>query len=155
QDRRRGRLVGRPPGQGHEAQDGVRGRRAVRAGPDVQPPTLTLDRGGTPMSLLAAGLTAVLAATAPSPAPSPSTAPRGTGTVVIRGGTLLTLGPQGTIDNGTLVIRDGRIAAVGRDLPVPSGARVVEAAGRWVMPGIVDAHSHTAVEESVNECTDA
>ena len=74
--------------------------------------------------------------------------------VAIVGGTILTVGPQGTIDKGTVLIRDGKIAAVGRDVAVPSGATVIDAAGRFVMPGIIDAHSHTAIEEGVNECSD-
>ena len=53
-----------------------------------------------------------------------------------------------------MLIRDGRIAAVGSDVDVPADARVIDAAGRYVMPGIIDAHSHTAIEENVNECTD-
>ena len=75
-------------------------------------------------------------------------------TVAITGSTVLTLGPQGEIANGTLLIRDGKIVAVGRDLAVPEGAVVIDAKGRFVMPGIIDTHSHTAVEGSVNECTD-
>jgi imidazolonepropionase-like amidohydrolase len=75
--------------------------------------------------------------------------------VAIRGGTVLTVGPQGTLEGATVLIRGRRIEAVGKDVSVPPGARVIEAAGRFVMPGIVDAHSHTAVEGSVNECSDA
>jgi imidazolonepropionase-like amidohydrolase len=69
--------------------------------------------------------------------------------LVIRGGTLLTV-TKGTIPNGVVVIRDGKIAAVGADLDVPPGAEVVEAAGRFVTPGIIDEHSHIA-EDSTNE----
>jgi imidazolonepropionase-like amidohydrolase len=76
-------------------------------------------------------------------------------TIAIRGGTILTIGPQGTIEHGTLLVRDGRIVAVGRDLAVPAGARVIDATGRYVIPGIIDAHSHTAIEDGVNECTNA
>ena len=64
--------------------------------------------------------------------------------------TILTI-THGTIPNGTIVIRDGKIAAVGADVPVPAGAQVIDATGKYVMPGIVDSHSHTAVEGSVNE----
>ncbi len=74
--------------------------------------------------------------------------------VAITGGTVLTVGPQGAIANGTVLIRDGKIAAVGRDVAVPQGAVVIDAKGRYVMPGIIDTHSHTAVDGSVNECTD-
>jgi imidazolonepropionase-like amidohydrolase len=71
------------------------------------------------------------------------------------GGTLLTLGPQGTIEKGTVLLRGGRIAAVGRDLSVPAGSTVIALDGRYVMPGIIDTHSHTAIEGNVNECTDS
>jgi len=106
------------------------------------------------MSGLAALLLALAAAASPRPAASPSPAARGQ-TIAIRGGTILTMGPQGTIEDGTVLVRDGRIAAVGRDVAVPAGARIVDARGRYVMPGIIDAHSHTAIEDNVNECTDA
>lgn len=73
----------------------------------------------------------------------------------IVGGTVLTVGPQGTIEKGTVLIKDGKITAVGKDVAVPPGATVIDAGGRYVMPGIIDAHSHTAVEGDVNECTDS
>jgi len=41
-----------------------------------------------------------------------------------------------------VLIQDGKIAAVGPDLKVPSGATVIEAAGNWVLPGLVDLHVH-------------
>jgi len=70
--------------------------------------------------------------------PSPPTA------ILIRGGTLLTV-TKGTIENGDLLIRDGKIAAIGRKLDAPDGARIIDAAGRFVMPGIIDTHSHMGV----------
>ncbi len=42
----------------------------------------------------------------------------------------------------TVVIRDGRIAAVAPDAAIPAGARVVEAAGRTLLPGLFDLHTH-------------
>ena len=70
--------------------------------------------------------------------------------VAIRGGTVLTV-TKGTIQNGVVVLRDGKIAAVGGSgTDIPSGAEIVEAKGRFVSPGIIDAHSHIAAE-SINE----
>jgi imidazolonepropionase-like amidohydrolase len=69
---------------------------------------------------------------------------------VIRNATVLTV-TQGTIDKGTIVIRAGKIAAVGTDVDVPRGATEIDATGLFVMPGIIDAHSHIAIDGPVNE----
>jgi imidazolonepropionase-like amidohydrolase len=74
----------------------------------------------------------------------------GAGVTVIQNATILTV-TKGTIEKGSILIRDGKIAAVGERVSVPAGATVIDAAGRYVMPGIIDAHSHIAVEGSVNE----
>ena len=71
--------------------------------------------------------------------------------VAITNATIMTAA-KGTIPKGTIVIRDGRIAAVGADIAVPAGAQVIEGDGKYVIPGIVDAHSHSAAE-SINEGT--
>jgi imidazolonepropionase-like amidohydrolase len=73
----------------------------------------------------------------------------------IMGATILTAGPQGTIEKGTILVKDGKIAAIGDKVELPSGLPVINATGQYVMPGIIDAHSHTAIEGNVNECTDA
>ncbi|MFP5245894.1 MAG: amidohydrolase family protein [Thermoanaerobaculia bacterium] len=69
---------------------------------------------------------------------------------LIRNATILTI-TNGTIENGSVLIRGTKIAAVGRDLTAPANARVIDATGKFVMPGIIDTHSHTSVEGSVNE----
>jgi len=52
------------------------------------------------------------------------------------------------IDGGTVLIVDGRIAAVGGpELKPPPGVTVIDAAGRWVLPGLVDAHTHLGARE--------
>jgi imidazolonepropionase-like amidohydrolase len=52
------------------------------------------------------------------------------------------------IDGGTIVIVDGKIVAVGGpDLKPPPGVDVIDAAGRWVLPGLVDAHTHLGARE--------
>jgi imidazolonepropionase-like amidohydrolase len=92
----------------------------------------------------------------PTVAPAPAADRSGAdGTVALVGGTLLTMGPAGNVAKGTLIITRGKIAAVGAGVTVPAGAKVIDVSGRYVMPGIIDAHSHTAVEGNVNECTDA
>lgn len=73
--------------------------------------------------------------------------------VAITNATIMTAS-RGTIPRGTILIRDGKIAAVGPDVQVPAGARVIDGAGRYVIPGIVDAHSHSA-SEAVNEGTNS
>ncbi len=42
-----------------------------------------------------------------------------------------------------VLVRDGRIAAIGRNLPVPAGAEVVDGRGKTLLPGLIDAHTHT------------
>ena len=66
------------------------------------------------------------------------------GVVVIHGATVLTV-TKGVIEGGTVVVRGGKIEAVGKDLPVPEGARVIEAGRKFLIPGIVDMHSHLGV----------
>jgi imidazolonepropionase-like amidohydrolase len=95
---------------------------------------------------MTAAVLAVLALAAAPPAPEK--------TFAIMGGTVLTVGPQGTIPNGTVLVRGKHILAVGAGIPVPPGTPVINATGQYVMPGIIDAHSHTAAEGNVNECTD-
>ena len=58
--------------------------------------------------------------------------------VAIRGGTILPISGA-PIPNGTIILRDGKIAAVGSGIPIPAGAEVVDATGKFVMPGLVDA----------------
>ena len=69
---------------------------------------------------------------------------------LLKSGTILTV-TQGTIEKGDILIRDGKIAAVGKGLAAPEGAKVIDATGLFVMPGIVDCHNHIAVAGSVNE----
>ncbi|HUF77384.1 MAG TPA: amidohydrolase [Thermoanaerobaculia bacterium] len=74
--------------------------------------------------------------------------------VLVRGATIWTSGPQGRLEQADLLVRSGKIAAVGPDLAAPPGAVVIDAAGKHVTAGLIDAHSHIAVDGSVNEGTD-
>jgi len=51
------------------------------------------------------------------------------------------------IEDGVVLVNDGRVEAVGRDVRVPDGAEWVGAAGKVVLPGLVDAHTHLGVHE--------
>src|SRR6185503_3017317 len=73
--------------------------------------------------------------------------------VLIKNGTILTV-TRGTIKKGDVLIRDGKIAEIGTNLKGPVGAKVIDAAGKFVMPGIIDAHSHMACEGGLNEGTE-
>jgi imidazolonepropionase-like amidohydrolase len=52
------------------------------------------------------------------------------------------------IENGVVLMRDGKIEAVGPGLAVPAGYETVDGKGKWVTPGIIDAHSHLGVYPS-------
>ncbi len=66
---------------------------------------------------------------------------------LVRHATVLT-GDGERVDDGDVLIVDGKIAKIGRGLRAPSGAREIEAKGRWVTPGIIDVHSHLGVYPS-------
>ncbi|WP_390881942.1 amidohydrolase [Alteromonas oceanisediminis] len=54
-------------------------------------------------------------------------------------------GVGGKIDNGAVLFVDGKISAVGKDIAAPDDAVVIDGAGKWVTPGIIDTHSHLGV----------
>ncbi len=57
-------------------------------------------------------------------------------TTAIVGGTVHTMGPQGTIENATIVIEDGLVVTVGTGAKAPDGATTIDAAGKVVTPGL-------------------
>jgi len=82
--------------------------------------------------------------------------------IALVGATVLTATGE-EIANGTVLMEDGKIAAVGAALAVPGGYRTVDARGKWVTPGVIDAHSHLGawaqpesveMHNDVNEMTD-
>jgi len=92
------------------------------------------NRRSLPATRLAAAL--VLAAALPASAQ----------TIAITNGKVYPVaGP--VIERGTVVIRDGRIAAVGVNVPVPAGARIIDATGKVVTPGFMDAATGLGVVE--------
>ncbi len=69
----------------------------------------------------------------------------GSGVTLVRHATIWTSGSRGRLEDTDLLVKDGRIAEIGRGLAAPTGARIIEAAGRHVTPGLIDCHSHTAI----------
>lgn len=75
------------------------------------------------------------------------------GTCLIRNGTVVPVtGPN--IEGGDVLIKNGKIVEIGKNLSAPQGATVIDAKGKFILPGIVDAHSHRGESES-NEWTDS
>jgi imidazolonepropionase-like amidohydrolase len=67
-------------------------------------------------------------------------------TVAIVGGFVVPITAE-PIDGATILIQDGKIATIGAGLDIPADARVIDAAGRWVLPGFIEAHGHVGVHE--------
>ncbi|MFE4213518.1 amidohydrolase family protein [Streptomyces sp. NPDC056844] len=127
----------------------------------LPPPSGRLTRRGVLAG--AAALAGTVAAAAPATAaPADRSASGGAargGGLVIRGGTLLDPATGEVTENAVVVIRDGTVRAAGPrgSVAVPSGADVLDAHGRWVLPGLVDAHIHlsTAAEARDAVCQGA
>jgi imidazolonepropionase-like amidohydrolase len=69
---------------------------------------------------------------------------------VIQNATIMTVA-KGTINKGSVVVRDGKITDVGEKVMVPQGATIIDASGQYVIPGIIDCHSHIGGEGGINE----
>jgi imidazolonepropionase-like amidohydrolase len=76
-------------------------------------------------------------------------------TVLIRGATVWTLDERGKIENADVLVKEGKISEVGQNLNVPGDALIIDGQGKHVTPGIIDAHSHTAISQGINEGTQA
>ena len=64
--------------------------------------------------------------------------------LLIKNGTILTI-TRGTISNGDVLVVDGIIKKVGKDIKAPKGIKIVDATGKYVIPGIIDSHTHIAL----------
>ncbi|MEL4427824.1 amidohydrolase family protein [Shewanella indica] len=79
----------------------------------------------------------------------------GTEKLHIRNVTLWTSSEAGIIGNSDLILANGKIAKIGTNLSTPSGYQVIEGAGMHLTAGIIDEHSHIAVNGGLNEMSDA
>ena len=73
------------------------------------------------------------------------------GNLLIKNATVLTV-TNGTLERTDVLVRNGKIEKIGQGLSAPGGVETIDATGKFVMPGIIDAHSHIAISD-VNEWT--
>ncbi|MEJ2540689.1 MAG: amidohydrolase family protein [Gemmatimonadota bacterium] len=74
------------------------------------------------------------------------TVPPQSGPIALQGATIHTVA-DGIIENGTIVFENGIITAVGTDVTIPAGAEVVDAGGKHIYPGLIDAYSTVGISE--------
>jgi imidazolonepropionase-like amidohydrolase len=73
------------------------------------------------------------------------------GNLLVKNGTLLTV-TKGTLETTDILVKDGKITQIGKNIAAPPDYKVIDATGLFVMPGIIDPHSHIAIS-TVNEAT--
>jgi imidazolonepropionase-like amidohydrolase len=71
------------------------------------------------------------------------------GSTLIKNATILTV-TKGTLESTDVLLQNGKIAQIGKNITAPAGARVIDATGKYVMPGIIDPHSHM-MADGINE----
>ncbi|WP_207456330.1 amidohydrolase [Desertivibrio insolitus] len=80
---------------------------------------------------------------------STSSFPSASGSIAITGGYVVPVVGD-PIDGGTVLVERGVISAVGADVAIPEGIPTIDASGRWVLPGFVEAHGHVGIHEEAN-----
>ena len=110
---------------------------------------------GAPFAVLSAQATKTKAPakTAPAPVTKPAVttmpAKQQAPVTLIKNATVLTV-TKGTLANTDVLLRNGKIAQIGKNIATPAGAVVIDATGKFVMPGIIDPHSHM-MSDAINE----
>lgn len=66
--------------------------------------------------------------------------------ILVKNGKIYTMAGE-VIENGSILIKDGKIAEVGKDIIAPLDAKVIDAEGRMILPGFIDAHCHLGMWE--------
>jgi imidazolonepropionase-like amidohydrolase len=79
---------------------------------------------------------------------TPAVSAQSSGDVLIRNATVMTAA-RGTLENTDILVRGGKISRIGKNIQA-GNARVIDATGKYVTPGIIDAHSH-AMMSAINE----
>jgi len=76
-------------------------------------------------------------------------------TVLLKNATVWTGEKDGILQNTDVLIENGKIAKVGKKLKAPAGAKEIDGTGKHITAGIIDEHSHIAIQNGVNEGTQA
>jgi imidazolonepropionase-like amidohydrolase len=88
----------------------------------------------------------------PTNLPAQATQSSAPADLVIKNATVMTV-THGKIEHGSVWIHNGKIAGVGATVDAPADAKTIDGAGKFVTPGIIDPHSHSALGDDVNEAT--
>ena len=99
------------------------------------------------ISMIAAALSFAAAANAQQATTASKAAPP----TLIKNATIMTV-TKGTMENSDILLENGKIARIGKNLSAPAGATVIDGTGKYVMPGIIDPHSHM-MADAINEGT--
>ena len=75
--------------------------------------------------------------------------------VHIKNATVWTSAKAGKLENTDVLVKDGEFVKIGKNLATPSGFKVIDATGQHLTAGIIDEHSHIAIDQGVNEGSDA
>lgn len=73
--------------------------------------------------------------------------------LLVKNAVIWTCGPDGKLEQADILVKKGKITGIGFNLSEPKGAVVIDAAGKHITPGLIDAHSHLAISRGVNEGT--
>jgi imidazolonepropionase-like amidohydrolase len=85
--------------------------------------------------------------------PFASSNPMRPASILIKNATIWTSAKAGKLEQADMLVIDGKISAIGSNLKAPAGAETIDATGKHLSPGMIDAHSHTAMMQGINEGT--
>lgn len=67
--------------------------------------------------------------------------------LVIKNAKIYTMAEDGIIENGAIFIKDGKIKDLGEEIEAPEGVEIIDAGGKMLLPGLIDAHCHLGLSE--------
>ncbi|MGI5912289.1 MAG: amidohydrolase [Syntrophomonadaceae bacterium] len=69
--------------------------------------------------------------------------------IAIKGGKIFTMSEANNLDKGVILVEGEYIKAVGHEIPIPAQCQVIDASGKYICPGFIDAHNHIGLEEEI------